>query len=117
MPGLNPNLVVQYNSTTHAITVTGGDNNGGDVSLPQGDGNTITWGAPNRIGWRFAFLSVQDGQFFMSSFSADQIVIVDNNRNSSTQPQDYEYSLAVFDTNNNTVYWDDPKIINKAPQG
>ena len=113
------NLDVNYNTTTKAITVTGGDNGGSNVTLDPGKGNTVAWNRKNSGGpWKFAMLSIKpNGQFIMDNFADAKIKITDNNENNSSDDDVYEYTLCVYDKKDQLVHCLDPQLINKGAGG
>lgn len=107
-----PTLNVSYSAGK--LTITGGDNNGPDVTVIYGQNATITW---NRVGTNFKFkdltLSPTGGPFSSKSVTDGVVSIVDNDTNSTGRDIAYEYTITVKDSSGALKRFD-PKVINKS---
>jgi len=107
-----PTLSVSY--TDGQLSVTGGDDDGPDVTVQYGESATIRW---MRIGTNFKFkgltLDPPTGPFSDLSVSEGQIEIVDHDDNTTGQDQVYKYTITYRDASGKLKNYD-PKVINKA---
>jgi hypothetical protein len=110
-----PTLSVAY--ANGKLTITGGDNNGSDVTVIYGQNATITW---NRSGTNFKFkdltLNPTNGPFSNKSVNDGQISIVDNDTNTTGKDVAYEYTITIKDSAGKLLRFD-PKVINKSNIG
>ena len=123
-PGpIDVTLSVDYSNGE--FTITGGDNNGPEVTIPQGDNNRIVWNRASGQSWRFTEFSLQyalanDGtgnpilidSTFRSTVSPTQVVLVDNNRDANPYDAYLKYSVTIADSSGSHTC--DPYIINKS---
>jgi len=110
-----PTLSVAYSSSKGTFTVTGGDSNGADVTIPYGLNNGIVW---NRSGTNFKFTGLSitpaDGSFTSQVVTDAQMSVIDNDTNTSGKDVQYKYSITILDLSSNQTKVLDPKVINKS---
>ncbi len=115
MPAVTKNLTVTYNSTTNSLVITGGDNNGSDITIEYNTNATINW---NRSGTNFRFtslsLSPTSPSFGTPTVADSQISVTDNDQNVSGTNQQFQYTLAYQVISTGTIQRSDPKVINKT---
>lgn len=107
-----PALSVSY--TNGKLSITGGDNNGSDVTILYGQNATITW---SRVGTNFKFLGLtfnpSNGPFSDLTINDGSISVLDGDNNTTGRDIQYEYTIQ-YQLTSGAVKTFDPKVINKT---
>jgi len=107
-----PTLNASYENGT--LVVTGGDNNGPDVTVAYGVNETIVW---NRVGTNFKFKDLtfapDNGPFTKPVIQDDSMTVLNDNTNASGKDITYKYTITYRDSAGELKQLD-PKVINKS---